>query len=399
MTVDTIETPALAKRAQAATQASAIEQQRAIAEVQAAVVVAQQCPRSIPTAVEAMQETTSHIELASRAFFEYRRGTSNITGPSIHLARELARIWGNLDYGIKELRRDDVKGESEMLAFAWDQQTNTRPSISFIVPHEMDTKQGRKKLVDLRDVYENNTNQGARRVREMVFAVLPAWFVEDAKRRCLETIANANTDPMPKQVADALAAFSQMGVSAEQVVAKVGKPQADWTPMDLAQLRVTYDSIVAREIQRDEAFPPVEGQAAAAKTKVTADEITGAQGGQGDTVGPDAAQAGQGGSSEGGDPRTPSGVTQPSESPFLNPQSRLGIAMFAALGDAGITEKGERLEFCSASIGRTIASSKEMTDAEAVRVIESCKNLIAMESAPADGDPDISVNDPALDGA
>ena len=381
MTVAHIETPALAKRADAISQATAIEQARAIAEVQAAVTVAQQCPRNIGGAVAAMHETTSHIELARRAFFEYRRGTSNIIGPSIHLARELARIWGNLDYGINELSRNDVEGYSEMRAYAWDQQTNVRPSLTFQVPHEMDTKQGRKKLLDLRDVYENNTNQGSRRVREMIFAVIPAWFIEDAKKRCSETLANANTDPLPKQVADALEAFSKMGVTADQVVGKVGKPQADWSTIDLAQLRVTYDSIVARETTRDEAFPPAQ-----VRPVTTADEITG---------GP------QSGGSEGSPVETPSaggeaGSTPagtPSESPFLNPKSNLGIAMFAALGEAGITKKDERLEFCSASVGRVITTSGEMTDAEAVRVIESCKNLIAMES-----EPDISVNDPALDG-
>ena len=34
----------------------------------------------------------------------------------LHLARELARIWGNLDYTVRELRRDDESGESEVLA-------------------------------------------------------------------------------------------------------------------------------------------------------------------------------------------------------------------------------------------------------------------------------------------
>jgi hypothetical protein len=65
------------------------------------------------------------MALANRAFYSVpNRGN----GPSVHLARELARIWGNLDYGVKELRRDDAAGESEVLAFAWDQQTNVRSS-------------------------------------------------------------------------------------------------------------------------------------------------------------------------------------------------------------------------------------------------------------------------------
>lgn len=80
------------------------------------------------------------------------------------------------------------------------------------------------------------------------------------------------------------------------------------------------------------------------------------------------------------------------ESPYLNPQSKLGKAMFAALGEAGITDKTDRLDFCSATIGRTVTTSKELTDADASLIIDACQALIAAEA-----DPDVSLNDPALD--
>jgi hypothetical protein len=95
-------------------QATAVEQARAVAEVQGAIVVAQQCPRSSPTPSPQMRESCAQKGLAERAFFRYSRGGGQITGPSVHLARELARCWGNMQYGIAELRRDDAKGESEM---------------------------------------------------------------------------------------------------------------------------------------------------------------------------------------------------------------------------------------------------------------------------------------------
>src|SRR3954470_15708195 len=92
-------------------QGTAIEQSRAMAEVQAMIVIAQNCPRSIQTAVAAMRETCAQKALADRAFFKFPRGGSTVSGPSVHLARELARIWGNVTYGVSELRRDDEKGE------------------------------------------------------------------------------------------------------------------------------------------------------------------------------------------------------------------------------------------------------------------------------------------------
>ena len=54
-----------------------------------------------------MTDACKQPALADRAFFRYSRGGGAITGPSIHLARELARALGKVQYGITELRRDD----------------------------------------------------------------------------------------------------------------------------------------------------------------------------------------------------------------------------------------------------------------------------------------------------
>ncbi|NUT48090.1 MAG: hypothetical protein HOV94_12385, partial [Saccharothrix sp.] len=130
--------PAAAPAARFIGQGTAVEQSRAVAEVQGAIVVAQQCPRNIQAALGQMRDSCAQPYLAEKAFFRFNRGGKPVTGLSIHLARELARCWGNLQYGVKELRRDDAKGESEMLAFAWDVQTNPRNETTFIVPHQRD---------------------------------------------------------------------------------------------------------------------------------------------------------------------------------------------------------------------------------------------------------------------
>ena len=76
------------------TQATAIEQARAVAEVQAAVTVAQAIPRDVQRAVAEMRDACGRLALAQRAFYSVpNRGN----GPTVHLARELARIWGNID--------------------------------------------------------------------------------------------------------------------------------------------------------------------------------------------------------------------------------------------------------------------------------------------------------------
>lgn len=247
-------------------QGTAVEQSRAVAEVQAAIVVAQQCPRSIQAALAEMRESCKQTFLAERAFFRYSRAGSTVTGPSVHLARELARCWGNVQYGLIELRRDDEYAQSEMQAFAWDVEKNSRNSSTFIVPHRRDTKSGPKQLTDMRDIYESNANNGARRVREAIFAILPPWFVEEAKELCSQTLKDGGGKPLPQRVADAIRTFEGMGITADRIEAKLGRKSAKWTEHDVAQLIVTYKSLQRGEITADEEFPAA---------PVTVEEITG----------------------------------------------------------------------------------------------------------------------------
>ena len=238
-------------------QATAVEQSRAVAEVQAAVIVAQQCPRNVGAARTEMRESCAQIGLAERAFYKYNRGGGTVSGPSVHLARELARCWGNVQYGIAELRRDDAHGESEMQAWAWDVQTNSRSSQTFIVPHMRDKKGGPERLTDLRDIYENNANMGARRLREAIFSILPPWFTEEAKELCTQTLQPKDGKSLEESIEAAVAAFVAIDVTKEQLERKLGRKSERWTPFDIAQLRITHKSIARGEIAVDEEFPPV----------------------------------------------------------------------------------------------------------------------------------------------
>ncbi|MEU8525301.1 hypothetical protein AB0C77_06810 [Streptomyces sp. NPDC048629] len=248
-------------------QGTAVEQSRAAAEVQAAVVVAQQCPRNIQAAIAEMRQSCKQTTLAERAFYRYPKGGQTITGASVHLARELARCWGNVQYRLVEMRRDDEYGQSEMQAFAWDVQTNSRNSSTFIVPHRRDTKDGSKQLTDMREIYELNTNNGARRVREAIFAILPPWFVEEAKELCSQTLKKGGGKPLNQRIADALRLFAEIGVTTDQIETKLGRPSEKWIEHDVAQLVVIYKSIQRGEVSMEDEFPP---------QRVTADELIGA---------------------------------------------------------------------------------------------------------------------------
>lgn len=245
-------------------QATAVEQSRAVAEVQAAVIVAQQVPRHIDDARAQMRQSCELQGMAERAFYRFPRAGQTVSGPSVYLARELARCWGNVQYGLTELRRDDVAGESEMQAWAWDVQTNTRSSSTFIVPHKRDKKGGPVALVDLRDIYENNANQGARRLREAIFSILPKWFSEEAENICRQTMERGDSRPLEDRIAGAIKAFESLGVEAARLETKLGKDSAKWSTYDIAQLMITHRSLMRHEVTVEDEFP---------QARVTAAEV------------------------------------------------------------------------------------------------------------------------------
>jgi len=244
----------LPNQATPASQSTQIEQTRAVAEVQSALTVARMNPRYEIGARAEMRAACAMPALAEAAFFSYPRGGETVSGPSIHLATELARCWGNVDAGIKELSRDDVKGESEMAAYAWDLQTNTRSTTNFLVPHRRNTRKGDRALTDLRDVYENNANMGARRLRECIFRVLPKAFVEEAKAVCMETIQHGGGVPIEKRREQLLEAFAAMDVTRNQIERKAGRAADQLTAFDISGLRVIYGSIKNGELRIAEAF-------------------------------------------------------------------------------------------------------------------------------------------------
>lgn len=239
-------------------EATQVEQSRAVAEVQAMVTVAQARRRDVSRAIEAMQQSCARLALAERAFYAFRRGGQPVNGPSVHLARELARCWGNVNYGLRELDRDDLRGQSEMLAFAWDMETNARADTTFIVPHYRDKTGGPVALTDMRDIYENNANNGARRLREQIFATLPVWFREEAIAICRTTLEKGEGDePLPLRIGKMVTAYASIGIGRERLEQRFGNSVDTMTVVDLANYRILFTSIRNGETQKDEEFPSV----------------------------------------------------------------------------------------------------------------------------------------------
>lgn len=241
-------------------QATAIEQSRAVAEVQAAVIVAQNVPRDMQRAIAEMRESCGRMAMAEQAFYAVpNRGT----GASVHLARELARIWGNIEHGSHELRREDDAGVSEVQAFAWDKQTNTRTSRTFIAPHERMKGGARQRLTDLGDIQNNNNNVAARAVRECILNVLPRWFTEEAQNICRNTLEHGEGKPLSQRIDEMVNAFKGIGISGKQIESKLEKKRGQFDAGDVAQMGIVYTSITRDGLSKDEVFPPEDAETVA----------------------------------------------------------------------------------------------------------------------------------------
>ncbi len=193
----------------------AIEASRAIAEAQGKLVIAKRFPRNEVAAYAKAMEACQRPSMAAKAFYSFPRGGQVVEGPTIRFAEELARCWGNIDYGIKELSQDD--GKSEMQAYAWDLETNAQSVQNFTNPHQREQGKKMVTLTSQRDIYENNANMATRRLRSRILAILPSWFVEDAIAECKKTLAGKNDTPLIDRVKNMVVQFAKLGVTQEQI--------------------------------------------------------------------------------------------------------------------------------------------------------------------------------------
>lgn len=84
-------------------------------EVQGAMVIAKRFPRDEVESFNRIMQSCKRKSLAESAMYEYPRGGTKVSGPSIRLAEAMAQNWGNIDFGITELEQKN--GESQVMAY------------------------------------------------------------------------------------------------------------------------------------------------------------------------------------------------------------------------------------------------------------------------------------------
>ncbi len=216
-----------------------IAQSAAVAEIIGTIQVAKACPREIIQARDAIRNACTDPKLAKVAVYQYARGGTSVSGPSVRLAEMIAQNWGNLQFGVVERdQRKDANGigYSTCEAFAWDVQTNTKSVKSFQVPHiRYSNKKGNTLLTDPRDIYEIVANQGARRMRACILAVVPGYIVDEAVKTCEDTL-EAEVSSGKVSIEKVMDAFAKYGITQEMVEKRIQCRLSAIRPAQIVQL-------------------------------------------------------------------------------------------------------------------------------------------------------------------
>lgn len=237
-------------------------------EIQAAIIIAKKFPRDEAKCRDELLETCRLSEFAGSiddpsepsAYYSFPRGRkldkvtglwvpNIVSGPSVKLAREATRIYGNIRYGFLITHDDD---ESRgITGWAWDLEKNVPNYGSDFFKKLIQRKQAgggtRWELADERELRELTFRRAAILIRNALLTHFPGYFINQMVRICKETVGRAqggeSKNDLKERVSRMVTAFSQYGISWEQLATYLHKSKEEVTDEDLADLRGTYEAI------------------------------------------------------------------------------------------------------------------------------------------------------------
>ena len=220
-------------------------------EIEAAVLIAQRHPRSEDAARVAMIKTCQNPLFAEKACYRYPRGKTEdgkpntVKGPSVVLAREMARVWKHMRHGFAVTADDD--DSRTILAYSWDLEANgyEEKQAQF---RKVIYRKGQGNITpDERELLELTNRVGAKAERNCIIHLMPWLLVQELVEIADATMADSaakDPDALRKKVADG---FARLNVPIEQVEEFIGAKLAHCSPADLETLRQIWATIKAGE--------------------------------------------------------------------------------------------------------------------------------------------------------
>ena len=227
------------------------------ADVDLQVSTAKRYPRSIDKfKQQALRLATEDKDIAAKCIYGLPRSENGqkkiISGPSVRLAEIVATAWGNIR------ARADITGEDETFVYGvgtcWDLESNTAIQVK-----------GRRRITGKRGRYNDDmigvTSMALTSIvlRNAIFKVIPQAYVKQIYEACRK-VAAGDEKTLPERRKAALQHIqSKYQVSAERVLAALGKHAVDDIDLeDLADLRGILNAIEEKEITVEDSFPMAE---------------------------------------------------------------------------------------------------------------------------------------------
>ena len=215
-----------------------IAYQETKAEIDIQVSTAKAYPRNIKRATEnAIAVATMDKETAETCTYSVPRGGKPITGKSVHLARIVAQLWGNLRVDSRVVNIDATHVTSQ--AICWDLETNYAAKIEVkrsIMQNEYKWVNGKNERTgrmirmneDMITVTGNAGNAIA--FRNVVLAVIPKSVTDKVYKSAMQLITGDISDETKlikkrKKVIDAL--MGTYNVTEAEVLSAIGKASVD----------------------------------------------------------------------------------------------------------------------------------------------------------------------------
>lgn len=229
------------------------------AEIQAAIVTARKFPRSESAAVERAMRSFERRSMAESAAYKFPRGGSTITGPSVDCARELARCWGNVRYGLSVVSMDEEYVHVQ--GWAYDVEMNIKTVAEDKFKMRIQRKRNAATIwvdPDERELRELINRRGAICVRNAILQILPPDLIEDALRQAHLTLVSGAKDSLARSrddvVRDIVLAFSRIGIGHDLIERRLGHPMTQIDEHELADLRAIYASLRDGQARREDYF-------------------------------------------------------------------------------------------------------------------------------------------------
>jgi hypothetical protein len=230
------------------------------AEIKAAIFLARQFPRDEAAAYTKIIRSCQRPRLAEDATYQFPRGGKKVTGPSVQLAREIARCWGNIRTGLRivSVTADMV----HIRGYAYDLETNTyiehEDEFAKLIQRKDEIGTTRWVPPDERDLRELINRRGAILVRNAILQVVPSDVVEGAEAEARNTVVKAAKGEIAQNREDSIRrlalAFDGLGVTTDMLAGYLDHPLSDVTPEEIADLRGVYKSISDGNSKREDYF-------------------------------------------------------------------------------------------------------------------------------------------------